>query len=175
MESVEFAVGLSLLFFSISWIFRQKDWLSLIEHVESKGNRAILLVGVINTAVGSFILGFHWIWTGMSLIVSVIGIFFLLRGFLCLTCPQWVLKKIQKVMKRGKTNLRIAGLVTIIISGAILHNWWLLEYGWEYGYQPLLDYRDVYHNAADDNPNAIPDNPTPESEKSHKSDGEGDE
>jgi uncharacterized protein YjeT (DUF2065 family) len=142
MESVEFAVGVTFLFLGISFIFRQGEWTNLILHMEKRGPRGILSLGVMYTIIGSFVLGFHWVWNGVELAFTVLGLIFLVRGFMCLTYPAWVLKKSIKFMKNSKANLRIVGLAMLILSGLILNNWWVVQYGWLYEYQNNLEFSD---------------------------------
>ncbi len=142
MEAIELIVGVTFLFIGISLVFRQNEWTIFIEHMESKGSRAMLTFGTLNTIAGSAILGFHWIWYGMSTLVTIIGIIFLVRGFMCLTYPNWVMKKLKHRMKHAKNNIRIAALSAILVSGIILHNWWMQSYGWTYFGNQTLDYFD---------------------------------
>jgi len=147
MEAIEFIVGITFLFLGISFILRQQDWIKLIEHIEGKGNRAVLVMGMLNTLAGSAILGFHFTWAGMSLIVTIIGVIFLVRGFLCLMYPSWVLKKLHRLMNHSRNNLKIASVLVILTSALVLHNWWLIQYGWMYGYQPSMEFNDVFETS----------------------------
>ena len=144
MEAIEFIVGITFLFLGVSFILRQNDWIKLVEHAEAQGNRAVLFMGIFNTMAGSVILGFHFIWTGMSIIVTIIGVIFLVRGFMCLIYPSWVLKKLHRLMNHSRNNLKIASVIIILTSALVLHNWWLVQYGWIYGYQPSMEFNDVF-------------------------------
>lgn len=142
MEAIEFIVGTTFLLLGISFILRQNDWIKLISHIESTGNRGVLSFGLFNTLVGSTIIGFQWVWAGMSLLVTIIGIIFLVRGFMCFMYPSWVLKKLHRLMNHSRNNLKIASVFIILIAAMVLHNWWLIQYGWMYGYQPNLEFND---------------------------------
>lgn len=129
--AIEFITGVTLLFIGISYIFRQKDWIIFLEHLEKKGSRAGLSMGAINTVAGSFIVAFHWDWEGLAAITTILGSLFLFRGFICLIYPNLVISKIRMILKKAKTNLNVIGLVSMLLSGIILLGWWDVQYGWQ--------------------------------------------
>ncbi len=129
--AIEFITGVTLLFIGISFIFRQKEWIMLFEHMEKKGSRTALSLGILNTVAGSFILGFHWVWQGIAAITTILGLLFIVRGFVCLTYPGIIIAKFRMVLKNAKTNMNIIGLVSMLLSGAILLGWWQVQYGWQ--------------------------------------------
>jgi hypothetical protein len=134
--AVEFMLGTTLLFIGISYIFRLNDWIILLEHLEKKGHRGAISMGIAFTIAGTFILGAHWVWeNSLSVITTIIGVVFLVRGLVCLTYPGFLIAKVRVLLKHAKTNLKLAGLFCILLSAVILHGWWQLQYGWQYQIQ----------------------------------------
>ncbi len=121
--SVQFMTAVSLIILGLSYLSATKDWIMWLEHLERKANRASLSLGLINLLIGSFILGFHWIWQGWPLLVSLIGAIALLKAGLYLLYPAWLPKKLSKLHKQLANWLKSAGVLFVLLGVLILHSW----------------------------------------------------
>jgi hypothetical protein len=102
-------VGLSLLLKGSYWSFWIKE--RLLGHPD-----AVLSLGLINLILGSFIVSFHWIWSGFAVVLTVIGLLLLVRAVLCLFFIDYVMCLIKKMLPLLSVWLNIAGLVCLIIA-----------------------------------------------------------
>ena len=60
--------------FSGAWpvvFFQFGDWIAWIAHLQKQERRESLTIGMINLLIGGFILGFHWKWEGIALVLTV--------------------------------------------------------------------------------------------------------
>lgn len=128
-QSIQCMAGVSLILFGLSYLVATRDWIMWIEHLERHGRRASLTLGSLNLLIGSFILAFHWVWQGWSMLVSAIGVIALIKGTVYLLCPGWLPKKLSILHKKLANWLKVSGILLAVLGVLILHNW-----GQEIGY-----------------------------------------
>lgn len=118
---IELMLGIILLLSGLSVIFRQDDWRKFAEFCQVQGNWTMLSLGGIDVILGSFIIAFHWVLTGIASLTTIVGLFLLLRGAIRVLFPFWVLGG----GKAMRDHLWLPGLVSVIVSLPILYSWWL--------------------------------------------------
>jgi len=72
-QAVAFMAGANFLVLGLSYFFNADDWIAWIAHLQKQERRGSLTIGMINLLIGGFILGFHWKWEGLALVLSVAG------------------------------------------------------------------------------------------------------
>lgn len=120
-QAVEIMAGISLLAVGLSYLFRPKDWAVWLEAVREQDRSASLSFGMISILIGSFIAGFHWVWDGMAMIVTIIGVIFIIKGSVYMLFPGWLPAKITMLMPRYNPLLRVSGIVLIALALAVLY------------------------------------------------------
>lgn len=128
-QPIELIIGITFFILGLSLLFHQRKWTALINDILAKGPSAILMIGAADVLMGSFIISFHWVWSGLSTITTIVGALFLLRGTVRLLCPKMVVKRLKSMMRHATKTLWISGLTVIVLSWIILCNWWQISYG----------------------------------------------
>ncbi|MDB2414216.1 hypothetical protein N9W34_00415 [Rickettsiales bacterium] len=136
-QAVLLMAGISMLVFGLSYFFRAKEWDAWLLHTEKRGNRASLVFGSVNLLLGSFIVAFHPVWEGIPLILTIMGILAVCKGFSYLLFPQWLPTKLKYVNTSEKPLLQASGIVFIIISLLFLGSWCI---------QHDIKLGDIWHN-----------------------------
>lgn len=72
--------GVNFLVLGLSYFFNSGDWIAWISHLQKQMRRGSLTIGMINLLIGGFILGFHWKWEGIALVLSVVGVLATIKG-----------------------------------------------------------------------------------------------
>ncbi len=112
-RAVEVFVSINLIVLGASTLLRPADWRAFLEHLQSKGTAASLIVGLIGVGVGSFIVAFHNIWGGVPTIATVYGWAALLKGTFQALFPKIGLKRIEMGLRLGTGLWRTAGTLAL--------------------------------------------------------------
>lgn len=127
-HAISFIIGTTAIVLGLSLIARPRSWLELTKHLHAQGESASLMIGYLHLIIGTFILGFHWKWSGLSLIVTLIGLKAVLEGVIYTLFPKAMLAMLAWYKPRHIIWFRIGGLLTVIIGGIVLCEWWKYMY-----------------------------------------------
>ncbi len=120
-QAVEIMTGISLLAVGLSYLLRAKDWVIWLDAVRGQGRRASLSLGGMCILIGSFIAGFHWVWNGVAMIVTITGVIFLIKGFVYMLFPGWLPAKITMLIPHCQGLLRVSGIMLIALALFVLY------------------------------------------------------
>lgn len=119
-HAVAFMAGTSFLVIGLSLLFRPGAWMDWLDAVGKEGERAAITIGMIEILLGGLIVGFHWKWEGLPLVLTIIGVLAMLEGAFYLLFPG-MLGVILKWMKPyWRRMMPLGGIITIALAGAIL-------------------------------------------------------
>ncbi len=121
-RAVELMLGITLLVSGISWFLRSAEWATFLNNLEKQDRQASLKIGTINLLTGSFIVSFHWLLSGISIIVTIIGIIALAKGCLYLIFPAWLPYKLGVLAPKYNDIAKYSGILMILLSLFILAN-----------------------------------------------------
>lgn len=122
-QAVAFMVGVSYLALGASLFLCWEDWSAWLKRLRAQGRTAALSIGALHLAVGTFILGFHWKWEGLPLLLTLLGVKAVMEGYLYTLCPNTMLAMLKWCEPRHRMLLRISGLLTIVIAALVLCEW----------------------------------------------------
>lgn len=123
-HAVAFMIGTSALIVGLSFLIRGKDWSDYLKHVHKAGQPAALMIGYLHLLAGTFIVGFHWKWEGLPLLLTLLGVKAIAEGFVYTLFPNAMLAMLTWYEPRRRVLFPIAGIVTMIIGAVVLHEWW---------------------------------------------------
>lgn len=81
-QSIGTMAGVSFLALGLFYLFRAQDLVVWLEALQKEGHSASLTTGAISIMIGFFIVGFHWIWEGWPMILTIIGVLVIIKGFI---------------------------------------------------------------------------------------------
>lgn len=125
-QAVAFIAGTSFLVLGLSYFFNSGDWIAWISHLQKQERRGSLTIGMINVLIGGFILGFHWKWEGLALVLSVVGVFATIMGTIYMLFPSWLPGVLRLLEDHCRAILLLASIVLIAIALVAFCEWWQL-------------------------------------------------
>lgn len=122
-DAVAFMVGISASAIGISFLSHGKDWAEWLRKLHGQGRPAALIIGYMHLIVGTFIVGFHWKWAGLPLLVTLIGTKAIAEGFVYTLFPNGMLRMLVWYAPHSRILFRIAGVITLVIAVVALCEW----------------------------------------------------
>lgn len=123
-QAVPFMAGASFLVLGLSYLFNSGDWIAWIAHLQKQERRGSLTIGMINLLIGGFILGFHWQWEGLALVLTIIGVLATIKGTVYMLFPSLLPRLLEGLEPHCRGLLVFASLVLLAISAAAFTEWW---------------------------------------------------
>lgn len=102
-DSVQVMIAICFFIFGLSMLKNTNLWSEWFLDMREAYFRSSMSWGVINILLGSFIIGFHWVWEEINTIITIFGLLFLLEGTIFLMFPKffvWTLNKFEKHMRK---------------------------------------------------------------------------
>ncbi len=87
-----------------------------------KGKLGVFYIGLLHLPIGAFIVAFHNVWTGMQLLVTLLGWGWTLKGALYLCYPEHGLRMMKVVSVERSWQFVIAGLMLVAFAALISYS-----------------------------------------------------
>lgn len=126
--AIEFAVGFSTLIIGLSYILHPDDWRSWMLEMRVGGRQKSLSMGMVGLGISALIVGFHPIFEGKALIVTIIGILGMIEGMVYLLAPNVFPLMLTMATPTRNVTVRIMGAVIVLLALVILCSWWDMAY-----------------------------------------------
>jgi hypothetical protein len=80
-QAIQFTLGVSYLVIGVSCLVHTDAWIAWMDIIREDGRRSAIVMGTIALMVSAFIVGAHPIWSGLPLLVTIIGVLGMIGGY----------------------------------------------------------------------------------------------
>jgi hypothetical protein len=117
-----FAV-INLAVIGVSHIAQPRGWVEFFIFLRERGHAGVFFNGMLSLTFGSILVAFHNVWTGLPMIVTLLGWAQVLKGLLSLVAPSIGLQKMMRVSMDRAWEFQAAGVVLIALAALIAWTW----------------------------------------------------
>lgn len=117
-----FAV-VNLAVIGVSHITQPRGWVDFFIFLRERGHAGVFFNGMLSLTFGSILVAFHNVWTGLPMIVTLLGWAQVLKGLLSLVAPSIGLKKMMRVSMDRAWEFQAAGVVLVALAALIAWTW----------------------------------------------------
>ena len=107
----------------LSHIAQPRVWVEFFVLLRSKGYPGVFANGMLSLMVGSIIVAFHNVWSGLPIVLTLIGWSQVLKGLLALVAPALNMKGMMRVSMERAHEFQVAGGLFLILSAVIVWSW----------------------------------------------------
>ena len=118
-ESIAMFASINFTIVGLSHICQVQAWREFFQKLHSMGHAGAFANGMITLLMGSWIVSFHNIWTGVPVILTLIGWGYILKSAAIFVYPQWNLRSMGNVEHSPKLKFRIAGMALLGVGVTI--------------------------------------------------------
>jgi hypothetical protein len=108
----------------LSHIVAHRAWAEFFILLREKGHPGVFAVGFLSLGFGSIVAAFHPVWSGIPLVLTLLGWAHVLKGLVYLCVPSIGLKKLGVVSLERSRMFMIPGVALLLLAALIL--WGLL-------------------------------------------------
>ena len=94
--AVERLVALCCFVIGVSHIVQPRTWARLFIAWRAKGNVGVFYTGLLHFSFGALIVAFHNLWSGLPMLVTLLGCAWTLKGLFYLTCPKFAMNSLRR-------------------------------------------------------------------------------
>ena len=106
----------------LSHILAPKVWARYFMGLASKEEAGVFVVGFMSLAFGSIVAAFHQVWSGIPLILTLLGWAQVTKALIYFCFPQYGLKKLRWVSVERARVFVYAGLVLLALAGVLTYH-----------------------------------------------------
>ena len=122
-RSVEIFAVINFVVIGLSHIAQPRVWVEFFVLLRSKGYPGVFANGMLSLLVGSIIVAFHNVWSGLPLVLTLIGWGQVLKGLMSLTVPATGMKGLMRVSEDRAWEFQAAGAIFLALSTVIVWSW----------------------------------------------------
>jgi hypothetical protein len=103
----------------LSHILQPKAWAEFFILLRGKGEAGAFVDGFLNLPLGAVIVGFHNVWSGIPMVLTLVGWGLLIKGLIRFCAPRQALRMIARVSLERAWEFQVAGAGLVTLAGLI--------------------------------------------------------
>lgn len=115
-KATELFAAVQFLVIGLSHAFQPRAWVDFFVWLRGKGHSGVFVNGFLSLIFGSVIVGFHNVWTGLPMVLTIIGWAQILKALISFVAPQYGLRSLQRVSHERSRDFVVAGVVFLALS-----------------------------------------------------------
>jgi hypothetical protein len=115
-RAVEGFVALCLFGVGLSHAVQPLAWVEFFVWLRGQGRCAVFLEGLLSLNCGALVVAFHNVWTGLPVVVTVLGWGMVLKGLVRLAAPGLGLRVYERIAPERAWHFRAAGIFALALS-----------------------------------------------------------
>ena len=122
-RAVEIFAVVNFVVIGLSHIAQPRAWVDFFTLLRSQGYPGVFANGMLSLMVGSIIVAFHNVWSGLPMIVTLIGWGQVLKGLIALVAPAISMKGFLRVSQQRAYEFQIAGGIFLALAATVAWSW----------------------------------------------------
>ena len=120
--SVQIFAIIHLTTIGLSHIVAHRTWAEFFVQLRSKGKPGVFVVAFMSLGFGSIVAAFHPVWSGIPLVLTLLGWAQVLKGLLYFCLPGFGLRRLELVSMERSRMFMAPGFAFVAFSGLLLYD-----------------------------------------------------
>ena len=118
-QAIQVFALINLTVVGLSHVLQPRTWAEFFVGLRENGRAGVLAVGFMSLWFGSLIVAFHNVWSGLPIVLTILGWAQVLKGLLYFTAPGYGLKKMGLVSIERSRMFMAPGVALLIVAGLL--------------------------------------------------------
>ncbi len=105
--------------FGLSHILQPKAWADFFILLRGKGEAGAFVDGLVNLPLAGVIIGFHNIWSGIPVVLTLVGWGLLIKSLIRFCAPKLGLRVMARVSVERAWEFQVAGAGLLALAGLL--------------------------------------------------------
>src|SRR5262249_46542233 len=115
-RAVEVFVAVALFGVGLSHLLQPLAWVEFFVWLRGQGRCAVFLEGLLTLNSGALVVAFHNVWTGLPVVVTIMGWGMVVKGLVRLAAPGLGLRIYERIAPERAWHFRAAGVLALALS-----------------------------------------------------------
>jgi len=115
-RAIESYLAVACVVIGLSHLIRPREWVEFFVWLRGGGVAGVFANGMLSLTVGALIVGFHNVWSGAAIVITLFGWLQVLKGAVCLLAPQKAMRSLDRVSFERAHEFRTAGAVFVALG-----------------------------------------------------------
>jgi hypothetical protein len=120
-QAIEIYAAVQFLVIGLSHTFQPRAWVDFFTWLRSKGHAGVFVNGFLSLIFGSVIVGFHNVWTGLPMVLTLIGWAQVIKALVSFVIPQLGMRGLERVSYDRAHEFVVGGVVFLALSALMLY------------------------------------------------------
>jgi hypothetical protein len=120
-RSLEVFAVIHLAVMGLSHIVHHRLWAEFFIRLRNLGYSGVFMHGFISLAFGSMILAFHWVWSGIPAVLTVVGVLYIVKTLQCFLFPGISMRSLNRVSPDRSREFIYPGIVFLGLAAVIAY------------------------------------------------------
>src|SRR4026208_376498 len=118
-RSVEVSAVILFGVFGLSHIVQPRAWVAFFMLLRAKGEPSAFVDGILNLPMAAIIIGFHNIWSGIPLVLTLVGWALVIKSLIRLCAPKVALRIMSRVSVERAWEFQAAGAGFVALASLL--------------------------------------------------------
>ena len=100
----------------VSHAMRPRDWLSFFALLRERGEAGVFAVAFPTLVFGSIVVAFHNVWSGIPLVLTLLGWAHVAKALVYFAFPSFALRKLQLSSRARPGSFVAAGVICLLLA-----------------------------------------------------------
>ena len=103
----------------LSHILQPRAWAEFFILLRSKGETGAFVDGFLNLQMAGVIVAFHEVWSGIPVVLTLVGWALLFKSLLRFCAPKFALRMMARVSVERSWEFQLAGAGLVVLAGVL--------------------------------------------------------
>ncbi len=123
-QAIEIFAAIIFLVIVLSHVFQHRSWAEFYFLLHRQGRPGAFANGFLSLITGTLIVAFHNVWSGIPVILTVLGWTFVLKAGFIFLVPNLGLRSMARVRPDNSSIFVIPGVVLVVVAIALGFSLW---------------------------------------------------
>jgi hypothetical protein len=115
-KGIELFAALNFSVVGLSHLLQPHAWVDFFIWLRGKGHAGVFANGMLSLSFGSIIVAFHNVWSGLPMVITIIGWAQVAKGLVSLVLPQVGMRSLKRVSHERSQEFVAAGAMFLALS-----------------------------------------------------------
>ncbi len=128
-QAIQTFAAINFFVIGLSHVVQHRAWAEFFILLHRQGRPGAFANGFLSLITGTLIVAFHNVWSGIPVVLTVLGWSFVLKAAVIFVVPDWGLRSIGRVRRDNSRMFMIPGVLLIIGAVALGYSVWQTQNG----------------------------------------------
>lgn len=128
-QAIQTFAAINFLVIGLSHVVAHRAWAEFFILLHRQGRPGAFANGFLSLLMGTLIVAFHNVWSGIPVVLTVLGWSFVLKAAVVFVVPDWGLRSIGRVRRENSRMFMIPGVILILGAAGLGYSVWQTQHG----------------------------------------------